>query len=93
MIEALNKIGYNAFSISVPSPDELLTVLGLAAPVFITMMSKVTLYNITQLCSCLWSHVIISLYLRHFDFLGCFLLPPYILCYIYRHIHHGRSSG
>ncbi|KAL4615908.1 hypothetical protein ACB092_07G160400 [Castanea dentata] len=27
MIEALNKKGYNAYSISVPSPDELLTVL------------------------------------------------------------------
>ncbi|GMY05662.1 protein DETOXIFICATION 46, chloroplastic [Fagus crenata] len=44
MIEALNKKGYNAFSISVPSPDELLTVLGLAAPVFLTMMSKVAFY-------------------------------------------------
>ena len=68
MIEALNKKGYNAFSISVPSPDELLTVLGLAAPVFLTMMSKVTLYCITQFCSCIWSHVIISLYLRYFNF-------------------------
>ena len=93
MIEALNKKGYNAYSISVPSPDELLTVLGLAAPVFITMISKVTLYSITQFCSCIWSHVIISLCLRYFDFLGGFLLPPYIFCYIYGHIHHGRSSG
>uniref|UniRef100_A0A2N9FDA3 Protein DETOXIFICATION n=1 Tax=Fagus sylvatica TaxID=28930 RepID=A0A2N9FDA3_FAGSY len=46
MIEALNKKGYNAFSISIPSPDELLTVLGLAAPVFITMMSKVAFYSL-----------------------------------------------
>ncbi|KAM4099080.1 hypothetical protein ACJW30_07G127800 [Castanea mollissima] len=46
MIEALNKKGYNAYSISVPSPDELLTVLGLAAPVFITMMSKVAFYSL-----------------------------------------------
>ena len=44
MIEALNKKGYNAFSISVPSPDELLTVLGLAAPVFLTMMSMIQIY-------------------------------------------------
>nr|POE51257.1 protein detoxification 46, chloroplastic [Quercus suber] len=46
MIEALNKKGYNAYSISVPSPDELLTVLGLAAPVFITMISKVAFYSL-----------------------------------------------
>ncbi|XP_050261317.1 protein DETOXIFICATION 46, chloroplastic [Quercus robur] len=46
MIEALNKKGYNAYSISVPSPDELLTVLGLAAPVFLTMMSKVAFYSL-----------------------------------------------
>lgn len=46
MIEALNKKGYNAYSMSVPSPDELLTVLGLAAPVFLTMMSKVAFYSL-----------------------------------------------
>jgi hypothetical protein len=43
MIENLNKKGYNAFAISIPSPHELLTVIGLAAPVLVTMMSKVTL--------------------------------------------------
>ena len=42
MIEALNKKGYNAFSISIPSPNELLAITGLAAPVFVTMMAKVT---------------------------------------------------
>ena len=93
MIEALNKKGYNAFSISVPSPDELLTVLGLAAPMFLTMMSKVTLYCITQFCSCIWSHLIISLYLRYFNILGGFLLPPHIFCCIFGHLLHGRSSG
>ncbi|KAG6711782.1 hypothetical protein I3842_05G070900 [Carya illinoinensis] len=46
MIDALNKKGYNAFSISIPSPHELLTVLGLAAPVFITMISKVAFYSL-----------------------------------------------
>ncbi|KAM2053237.1 hypothetical protein ACFX1T_002902 [Malus domestica] len=46
MTEALNKKGYNAYAISVPSSKELLTVLGLAAPVFITMMSKVIVYSI-----------------------------------------------
>ncbi|WRX16019.1 Polysaccharide biosynthesis protein [Theobroma cacao] len=40
MIEALNKKGYNAFSISIPSLNELMAVLTLAAPVFVTMMSK-----------------------------------------------------
>ncbi|XP_059454409.1 protein DETOXIFICATION 46, chloroplastic-like [Corylus avellana] len=46
MIDSLNKKGYNAFSISVPSPHELLTVLGLAAPVFLTLMSKVAFYSL-----------------------------------------------
>ena len=41
MMDALNKKGYSAFSLSVPSPSELLMIFGLAAPVFITMMSKV----------------------------------------------------
>lgn len=42
MLEALNKKGYNAYSISVPSSKELFTILGLAAPVFVTLISKVT---------------------------------------------------
>ncbi|EOX97883.1 MATE efflux family protein 4 isoform 3 [Theobroma cacao] len=46
MIEALNKKGYNAFSISIPSLNELLAVLTLAAPVFVTMMSKVAFYSL-----------------------------------------------
>lgn len=41
MIETLNKKGYNAFALSVPSPSELLQIFMLAAPVFVTMMSKV----------------------------------------------------
>ncbi|KAF7127232.1 hypothetical protein RHSIM_Rhsim11G0182400 [Rhododendron simsii] len=46
MIEALNKKGYNAFALSVPSPSELLQVFMLAAPVFITMISKVAFYSL-----------------------------------------------
>ncbi|XP_040364861.1 protein DETOXIFICATION 46, chloroplastic isoform X2 [Rosa chinensis] len=46
MIEALNKKGYDGYAISVPSSKELLTVLGLAAPVFITLMSKVVFYSL-----------------------------------------------
>lgn len=41
MVEALNNKGYNGFAISLPSPDELLEIFMLAAPVFLTMMSKV----------------------------------------------------
>ncbi|KAK4786179.1 hypothetical protein SAY86_002868 [Trapa natans] len=44
MIAALNEKGYNAFAVSVPSADEIVSILGLAAPVFITMMSKVIFY-------------------------------------------------
>ncbi|GAB4837851.1 Protein DETOXIFICATION 46, chloroplastic [Ancistrocladus abbreviatus] len=45
MIDALNKKGYNGFSISVPSPSELLQIFMLAAPVFLTIASKVAFYT------------------------------------------------
>ncbi|KAK1303437.1 hypothetical protein QJS10_CPB11g00913 [Acorus calamus] len=40
MIETLNRTGFKAFSLTIPSPDELLLIIGIAAPVFITMTSK-----------------------------------------------------
>ncbi|GLT30638.1 hypothetical protein SLA2020_054290 [Shorea laevis] len=44
MIDALNRKGFNAFAISIPSPNDLLTIFKLSAPVFIMMMSKVSFY-------------------------------------------------
>lgn len=41
MTEALNKKGYNAFAISIPSTDEFSQIFSIAAPVFVTMFSKV----------------------------------------------------
>lgn len=41
MVAALNKKGYNGFTLSVPSLSELQHIYSLAAPVFITMTSKV----------------------------------------------------
>ncbi|XP_038710965.1 protein DETOXIFICATION 46, chloroplastic-like [Tripterygium wilfordii] len=46
MIEALNKKGYNGYAFSVPSSNELLTIFGLAAPVFLTMTAKVAFYTL-----------------------------------------------
>ncbi|KAL0536156.1 hypothetical protein IC582_025095 [Cucumis melo] len=46
MIEQLNKKGYSGYSLSVPSPGEFLSILGLAAPVFITLMSKIVFYTL-----------------------------------------------
>ncbi|KAF6160539.1 hypothetical protein GIB67_019479 [Kingdonia uniflora] len=46
MIDALNKKGFNAFAVSIPSPKELLQIFELAAPVFITMISKVAFYSL-----------------------------------------------
>lgn len=46
MIQALNNKGYNAYAFSVPSPKELLIVFELAAPVVLTMMSKVSVFPI-----------------------------------------------
>ncbi|KAL9686369.1 hypothetical protein QQ045_023826 [Rhodiola kirilowii] len=46
MVDALNRKGYNAFSITIPSPSELFQIAKLAAPVFVTMMSKVSFYSL-----------------------------------------------
>ncbi|XP_057544715.1 protein DETOXIFICATION 46, chloroplastic isoform X2 [Amaranthus tricolor] len=46
MIDALNKKGYNGFSIEIPTPAELQEILTIAAPVFITIVSKVGFYSL-----------------------------------------------
>ncbi|KAL1801799.1 hypothetical protein ACET3Z_030446 [Daucus carota] len=46
MVEALNKKGYNGFTLSIPSFSELQNIYSLAAPVFITMTSKVGFYSL-----------------------------------------------
>lgn len=45
MVEALNRKGYNGYSFSVPSLSELQEIFGIAAPVFLTMVSKVYHYS------------------------------------------------
>ncbi|KAK3195395.1 hypothetical protein Dsin_026705 [Dipteronia sinensis] len=46
MIDTLNKKGYNAFAVSVPSPNDLLEIFGIAAPLFVMMISKVAFYTL-----------------------------------------------
>ncbi|GAV62378.1 MatE domain-containing protein, partial [Cephalotus follicularis] len=46
MIQALNKKGYNAFALSLPSPSESVEIFAIAAPVFVTMFSKVAFYSL-----------------------------------------------
>lgn len=63
MIEALNNKGYNGYSISLPSPDQLLEIFMLAAPVFVTMMSKVfhvflDSTSVSHLFSCYFSDML-----------------------------------
>ncbi|KAG9155309.1 hypothetical protein Leryth_021722 [Lithospermum erythrorhizon] len=41
MIDTLNKKGYNSYSMAIPSRLELMNIFMLAAPIFITMISKV----------------------------------------------------
>jgi len=41
MSKALNEKGYNAFSFTIPSGKEFLSIFSLAAPVFVTLMLKV----------------------------------------------------
>ncbi|XAR59106.1 hypothetical protein NMG60_11014758 [Bertholletia excelsa] len=46
MVQALNSKGYNAYAISVPSFSELMQIFMLAAPVFLTISSKVGFYSL-----------------------------------------------
>ncbi|KAK7312302.1 hypothetical protein VNO77_36070 [Canavalia gladiata] len=46
MIRTLNKKGYNAFAFSIPSGKEFMTILGLAAPVYVTSISKVAFFSL-----------------------------------------------
>ncbi|CAL9072565.1 unnamed protein product [Musa textilis] len=46
MMETLNKSGFSAFSVSIPSTRDFFQILGIAAPVFITMTSKVAFYSL-----------------------------------------------
>lgn len=65
MIEALNKKGFKAYSISVPSPSELLQIFKLAAPVFVTMVSKVGCISLYSLAVPV--HVIVSMHSQTFS--------------------------
>ncbi|KAK1572293.1 hypothetical protein Q3G72_030298 [Acer saccharum] len=46
MIETLTKKGYDPFAIAVPSPNEFLQIFAIAAPVFVSMFSKVAFYSL-----------------------------------------------
>ncbi|XP_021738389.1 protein DETOXIFICATION 46, chloroplastic-like [Chenopodium quinoa] len=46
MIDALNRKGYNGYSFSAPSLAELQEIFGIAAPIFVTMFSKVAFYGL-----------------------------------------------
>ncbi|CAN0891369.1 Protein DETOXIFICATION 46, chloroplastic [Linum grandiflorum] len=46
MMDSLNKKGYNAYAISVPTTDDLVKIFGLAAPVFVMMISKVAFFSL-----------------------------------------------
>ncbi|KAK7351885.1 hypothetical protein VNO77_11637 [Canavalia gladiata] len=46
MIEALNRKGYNAFGFSLPSFSDFQQIFEIAAPVFVTMFSKVAFYSL-----------------------------------------------
>ncbi|KAK6946314.1 Multi antimicrobial extrusion protein, partial [Dillenia turbinata] len=45
MINALNQKGYNGLAISIPSPTELLQIMGIAAPVMIQMYSMCVVWG------------------------------------------------
>lgn len=91
MVDALNKKGYNGFLISVPSSSEFLTIIALAAPVFVTMISKVR--YISQIEMQLRSTCLKHCFTIHLHLLGGFLLSPHICRYIFGHIQCGSSPG
>jgi len=51
MIQTLNKAGFNAFSLHVPSSAELFQIIKLAAPVFLITTSKVFFYSMLTYCT------------------------------------------
>ncbi|CAI0437843.1 unnamed protein product [Linum tenue] len=46
MMDSLKKKGYNPYSISLPSIDDLMKIFVLAGPVFVMMMSKVAFFSL-----------------------------------------------
>ncbi|GLJ05797.1 hypothetical protein SUGI_0025560 [Cryptomeria japonica] len=46
MLGSVNKKGYNAFALSVPSSKDLVQIVQLAAPVFISLISRVFFFSI-----------------------------------------------
>ncbi|CAA7410919.1 unnamed protein product [Spirodela intermedia] len=46
MGRALNKAGFSAFNLTLPSPEELRQIFEIAAPVFVTMTSKIAFYSL-----------------------------------------------
>ncbi|CAN8276611.1 unnamed protein product [Cochlearia groenlandica] len=51
MMDSLNKEGYNAYSFAIPSPQELWKISTLAAPVFISIFSKIAFYSFIIYCA------------------------------------------
>jgi hypothetical protein len=47
MMQNLKNKGFQAFSFTIPSAGELLQIFEIAAPVFVTMTSKVTFLGLT----------------------------------------------
>lgn len=93
MIKALNKKGYDAFSISIPSVNDLVTIFRVAAPVFVMMMSKVNSPSwLDSWFRCiLWFHFLMGFrFLYAADSLLCI---DNLYCYIYGYICCGCSSG
>ncbi|CAO2814994.1 unnamed protein product [Amaranthus hypochondriacus] len=59
MIDVLNTKGYNGFSFSVPSFPELREIFKIAAPVFLTMVSKIAFYGlIIYVATSMGTHVV-----------------------------------
>lgn len=94
MIDNLNRTGFSAFSVSVPSPNELLQIFALAAPVFITMTSKVFVifYYIFFLYTVhMWTNS--QNIAESCLFSGGFLFRSYIFCYFYGDNNDSSSPG
>ncbi|XP_010531468.1 PREDICTED: protein DETOXIFICATION 47, chloroplastic [Tarenaya hassleriana] len=51
MMDSLNKEGYNAFAFAVPSTQELWRISALAAPVLVSIFSKVAFYSFIIYCA------------------------------------------
>lgn len=97
MIEALNNKGYNSFAVSIPSPSEFIHIFGIAAPVFVTMFSKVSecVFFFPYIHTYIYLRLVITMITSLWPLIssGGILFSHHIFCDINGHVYSSSSPG